>query len=34
MIGTIANALAIIAGGIIGLLFKNIIPLKKYPKRF
>ena len=28
MIGTIANALAIIAGGIIGLLFKNIIPEK------
>lgn len=26
MIGTIANALAIMAGGIIGLLFKNIIP--------
>ncbi len=28
MIGTIANALAIIAGGIIGLLFKNVIPEK------
>jgi len=28
MIGTIANALAIISGGIIGLLFKNIIPEK------
>jgi len=28
MIGTIANALAIIVGGIIGLLFKNIIPEK------
>ncbi|NLK64569.1 MAG: DUF554 domain-containing protein [Tissierellia bacterium] len=28
MIGTIANALAIIAGGIIGLLFKNAIPEK------
>lgn len=28
MIGTIANALAIIAGGILGLLFKNAIPEK------
>ena len=28
MIGTIANALAIIAGGIIGLIFKNTIPEK------
>jgi hypothetical protein len=28
MIGTIANALAIIAGGITGLLFKNAIPDK------
>jgi uncharacterized membrane protein YqgA involved in biofilm formation len=28
MIGTIANALAIIAGGVIGLLFKNAIPEK------
>lgn len=28
MLGTIANALAIVAGGIIGLLFKNIIPEK------
>lgn len=28
MIGTAANALAIIAGGIIGLLFKNVIPEK------
>lgn len=28
MIGTIANALAIIVGGIIGLLFKNVIPEK------
>ena len=28
MIGTIANALAIIAGGILGLLFKNTIPEK------
>ena len=26
MLGTIVNALAIIAGGIIGLLFKNVIP--------
>ena len=28
MIGTIANAFAIIAGGILGLLFKNAIPEK------
>ena len=28
MLGTIVNALAIIAGGIIGLLFKNVIPEK------
>lgn len=28
MIGTITNALAIIVGGIIGLLFKNVIPEK------
>lgn len=28
MIGTIVNSLAIIVGGIIGLLFKNIIPEK------
>lgn len=28
MIGTVVNALAIVAGGIIGLLFKNIIPEK------
>lgn len=28
MIGTIANALAIVVGGIIGLLFKNVIPEK------
>lgn len=28
MLGTIVNALAIIVGGIIGLLFKNVIPEK------
>lgn len=28
MLGTIVNTLAVIAGGIIGLLFKNIIPEK------
>lgn len=28
MLGTIVNALAIIAGGIVGLLFKNVIPEK------
>jgi hypothetical protein len=28
MLGTFVNALAIVAGGIIGLLFKNIIPEK------
>jgi len=28
MIGTIANALAIVAGGIVGLIFKNAIPEK------
>lgn len=28
MLGTIVNSLAIVAGGLLGLLFKNIIPLK------
>ncbi len=28
MLGTIVNALAIVVGGIVGIIFKNIIPDK------